>query len=155
MVGLEDNICFRWKKPKHGPKSLTTKGVLADGLVSSCQTLTYPTRYLFYHAKINVATFCLTDSRFSVRISLEDVSSCRNITFLQTGVKSDSGSTSCADDTRLQECLLVQDYTHLNTYCEYQCTCSLKASNNFCPLYVNLHPYSTEKSLKLCEILFV
>ena len=124
-------------------------------LVKHCK---YPNRFLLNHAQMSVPERCRTDSKFSVRISVSQFSSCNNVTLLQTGVKPNSGtsdSESCSEQNRLLKCSLVQDYSQMNTYCEYECKCSLVSSGQKCMLYINLHPNSLQKKGELCEIEFI
>ena len=115
-------------------------------------------RFLLNHAQMSVPEQCHTDSKFSVRISIRQFPSCSNVTLLQTGVKPNSGtsdSESCSEENRLLKCSLVQDYTQLNTYCEYESKCSLVRDGQKCMLHINLHPNSVQKQGKLCEIEFI
>ena len=59
LLSLENSICLKWKRPKHGPKGWTSKSTLADGLISTCQSPSYPKRFLYYHGKMLVPTECL------------------------------------------------------------------------------------------------
>ena len=155
---LENNICLKWRKSKQGPNRSNTRSTLTDGLISTCQTLTYPNRFLLNHAQMSIPEQCHSDLKFSVRISLNQFSSCSNVTLLQTGVKHNSGksdSESCSEQNRLLKCSLVQDYSQMNTYCEYECKCSLVSSGQQCTLYINLHPNSRQKHDELCEIVFI